>query len=156
MVLGFLLGFSLVIFGVMQNFAHNWEFAYSMFVGSQFNYWGSILVSFGYIGMVMLIAKSGWIPAVVERFAAVGRMALTNYFMQTIICTTLFYGHGLGWFGQVERTSQVLVVLSIWALQLIISPIWLKYFRFGPFEWLWRSLTYWQKQPMRRVAVARN
>ena len=156
MLLGFLLGFPLVIAGVVQNFAHNWEFAYSMFVGSQFNYWGSILVSFGYIGMVMLIAKSGWIPSVVNRFAAVGRMALTNYFLQTLICTTVFYGHGLGWFGQVERTGQILFVLGVWALLLIISPIWLKHFRFGPFEWLWRSLTYWHWQPMRRMEAVGN
>jgi uncharacterized protein len=153
MLLGFLLGFPLVITGVVQNFAHNWDVNYSMFAGSQYNYWGSLLVSFGYISMVMLIAKSGWIPNLVNRFAAVGRMALTNYFMQTLICTTVFYGHGLGLFGQVDRTGQLLFVLAVWALQLIISPIWLNYFRFGPFEWLWRSLKYWQKQPMRQAAV---
>lgn len=156
MLVGFLLGFPLIIVGVVQNFAHNWQITYSMFTGSQFNYWGSILVSLGYIGMVMLIVKAGWIPNIVNRFAAVGRMALTNYFMQTLICTTVFYGHGLGWFGDVERTGQILFVFGVWALQLVISPIWLNYFRFGPFEWLWRSLTYWQKQPMRRAAVANS
>jgi uncharacterized protein len=156
MLLGFLLGFPLVIGGVRQNFAHNWEFSYSMFAGSQFNYWGSILVAFGYIGMVMLIVKSERIPSIVNRFAAVGRMALTNYFLQTLICTTIFYGHGLGWFGQVERTGQVLVVLAVWAFQLIVSPIWLNHFRFGPFEWLWRSLTYWQWQPLRHVQTVQG
>ncbi len=154
MLLSFLLGFPLVIVGVVQNFAHNWEFDYSMFSGSQYNYWGSIIVSFGYIAMIMLITKSERIPALVNRFAAVGRMALTNYFLQTLICTTIFYGHGLGWFGQVERSGQVLVVLAVWAFQLIASPIWLNHFRFGPFEWLWRSLTYWQWQPLRHVQPA--
>lgn len=156
MLFGFLVGFPLVIVGVVQNFAHDWAFSYSMFTGSQYNYWGSLLVSFGYIGMVMLIAKSEWMPSVVSRFAAVGRMALTNYFLQTLICTTLFYGHGLGWFGEVERAGQVLVVLGVWAFQLTVSPIWLNHFRFGPFEWLWRSLTYWQWQPLRRLQTVQD
>ena len=156
MVIGFTIGFPIVIYGVVQNFANNWEDTYSMFAGSQFNYWGSIFVSLGYIGMIMLIAKSEWIPSLVNRFAAVGRMALTNYFLQTIICITIFYGHGLGLFGQMERTGQVLVVLAVWAFQLIISPIWLKHYRFGPLEWFWRSLTYWKLQPMKKVQTAQG
>jgi uncharacterized protein len=71
--------------------------------------------------------------------------------MQTLLCGLIFYGHGLGLFGQVERAGQVLIVIAIWALQLILSPIWLRHFRFGPLEWLWRSLTYWTLQPMRVV-----
>ena len=82
--------------------------------------------------------------------AAVGQMALTNYLTHTIVCTTIFYGHGLGLFGSVDRTGQLLIVLAIWLGQLTLSPIWLKHFRFGPFEWLWRSLTYGAMQPMRR------
>ncbi len=85
-----------------------------------------------------------------DRLAATGRMALTNYLMQTIICTTLFYGHGLGLYGYVERTGQFFITLAIWALQLFWSPIWLRYFRFGPFEWLWRSATYFRFQPILR------
>jgi uncharacterized protein len=153
---GFLLGFPLVVMGVMQNFAHSWEFSYSMFAGSQYNYWGSLFVSFGYIGLVMLISKWARASSVVNRFAAVGRMALTNYFLQTLICTTIFYGHGMGWFGQVERAGQVWVLLAVWGFQLIVSPIWLNHFRFGPFEWLWRSLTYWQWQPLRRVQAVQD
>lgn len=153
-LVGFAVGLPLVIAGVWQNFAHDWDFAYSMFTGSQFNYWGSLPVSFGYIGLIMYIVTSGRLTHLVDRFAAVGRMALTNYFMQTLIATTLFYGHGLGWFGEVERTGQFLIVLAIWALQLIVSPIWLARFRFGPFEWLWRSLTYRRWQPLRRLEPA--
>jgi uncharacterized protein len=69
--------------------------------------------------------------------------------MQTVICTTLFYGHGFGLFGKVNRTGQILIVILIFALQMWLSPLWLKYFRFGPLEWLWRSLTYRKMQPMR-------
>ncbi len=151
---GFLIGFPLVIVGVVRNFAEGWAFDYSMFIGSQYNYWGSLFVSFGYIAMVMLIAKSGRVAGLVDRFAAVGRTALSNYFLQTFLGTLIFYGHGLGLFGQVERTGQLLIVFAIWAFQLIVSPIWLSYFRFGPFEWLWRSLTYWRIQPLRRVQPA--
>ena len=77
-------------------------------------------------------------------------MALTNYLMQSVICTLVFYGHGLGLFGRVPRTSQLAIVGALWALQLTVSPLWLRQFRFGPLEWLWRSLTYWRLQPMRR------
>jgi uncharacterized protein len=76
-------------------------------------------------------------------------MALTNYLIQSILCTTLFYGYGGGLFGQLNRTALFGVVIAIWILQLIYSPTWLKHFRFGPAEWLWRSLTYWRRQPMK-------
>jgi uncharacterized protein len=85
-------------------------------------------------------------------FAATGQMALTNYLLQTVICTTLFYGHGFGLYGSVERTGQILIVFAIWAATLAWSPWWLARFRFGPFEWAWRTLTYMKPQPMRREA----
>jgi uncharacterized protein len=85
-----------------------------------------------------------------DRLSAAGRMAFTNYLTQTIICTTIFYGHGFGLYGYVERTGQLAITLAIWALQLIWSPLWLRYFRFGPFEWLWRSMTYLRPQPLLR------
>jgi uncharacterized protein len=91
----------------------------------------------------------GGLPRLQHAFSAVGRTALTNYLLQTLIATTIFYGHGLGWFGSVERTAQLAIVFAIWALQLVVSPIWLRYFRFGPAEWAWRSLTYWRRQPLR-------
>jgi uncharacterized protein len=69
--------------------------------------------------------------------------------LHTIICTTIFYGYGLGLFNRIERFGLMGFVLAIWILQLIISPVWLKHFRFGPAEWLWRSLTYKRRQPMR-------
>ena len=72
-----------------------------------------------------------------------------------IICTTIFYGHGFGLFGRYNYLEQFYFVLGIWLVELIWSPLWLKHFRFGPFEWLWRSLTYWRRQPMKRApAVA--
>ena len=81
--------------------------------------------------------------------AAVGRMALSMYLLHSIICTTIFYGHGLGLFGRVERIWQLAIALAVIALQLWIAPLWLRRFRFGPFEWLWRTLTYMRPQQMR-------
>jgi uncharacterized membrane protein YeiB len=82
-------------------------------------------------------------------------MALTDYILQSVICTTIFYGHGLGLFGRVERIEQLGIVVAIWVVQLVLSPIWLRYFLFGPLEWLWRSLTYWSVEPILRSATMR-
>lgn len=69
-----------------------------------------------------------------RRLAAVGRMAFPNYRFHTLVCTTIFYGHGLGLFGKVQRVGQLAIVLAIWAFQLIVSPFWLRHFLFGPLE----------------------
>ena len=151
---GFVVGLPLIIYGMVSNFSSGWSLEYARFTGSLFNYWGSIGISLSYISAVMLIAKSGRWQAVVERFAAVGRTALSNYLLQTVLSILVFYGFGLGLFGQVERLGQFLIVLAIWAIQLIVSPIWLRHFRFGPVEWLWRSLTYGQLQPMAHKPAA--
>ena len=83
-----------------------------------------------------------------------GRMALSNYLSQTLICTTLFYGHGFGLFGTVERWQQLLIALGILAIQMIISVLWLRHLRHGPMEWLWRSLSYWRLQPLRQRSLS--
>ena len=78
-------------------------------------------------------------------------MALTNYLIKTFLCTTLFIGYGLGWFGTLGRGQLYGVVLGVWCLELVASTLWLRSFRFGPAEWAWRSLTYWKLQPLRRA-----
>ena len=103
-----------------------------------------------YIGAIMLASKNLRLATLLWPLAAVGQMALTNYLLHSIICTMIFYGHGLGQFGHFSRVQQLSTVIGIWVFQLIVSPIWLHYFRFGPFEWLWRSLSYWRWQPIRR------
>ena len=148
-IAGLAIGLPVVSVGVVQNFAHNWSMAYSQFgLGAQANYWGSLFVSAAYIGLLMLFARSRILPWLKNALAAVGRTALTNYLLQTILATAIFYGHGLGLFGSVERVGQIGIVVAIWAFQLVVSPLWLRYYRFGPFEWLWRSLSYWRLQPM--------
>jgi uncharacterized protein len=110
---------------------------------------GRIPTTFGHVALAMLLVRSGWFRVLLEPFAAAGRMALTNYLAQSLICLFLFTGAGLGWFGQLQRYQLYYVVLAIWIVELAWSPWWLAHFRYGPMEWLWRSLTRWQLQPMR-------
>jgi uncharacterized protein len=152
-VLGFGVGLPVIGYGVWSNFNAGWSIQYSLFVGSQFNYWGSVAVALGWIGLVMRLVRSGRIVGLQRRLAAVGRMAFSNYILQTLFGITIFYGTGLGLFGRVERVGQLLIVFVIWAVQLAIAPIWIRHFEFGPLEWLWRSLTYGKAQPMRRSAL---
>ena len=99
----------------------------------------------------MIIALSKWAPAkfICIPLAAVGRMALTNYFLHTLLCTTLFYGYGFGRFATIEYPQLFLVVLSVWTINFTFSMLWLKFFTMGPFEWLWRCLTYRKIIPLR-------
>jgi uncharacterized protein len=98
----------------------------------------------------MGLCRAGRFPGMQLRLAAVGRMALTNYLVHTLIGITIFYSHGLGLFGRIPRFPLMGIVLAIWMLQLAYSKPWLERFRFGPAEWLWRSLTYRKLQPFRR------
>jgi uncharacterized protein len=108
------------------------------------------LVILGWACLIVLLARPG--GALTTRIAATGRMAFTNYLMTSILCTTLFYGYGFGLFATLSRAQIYLVVLAMWALMLLWSQPWLARFRFGPFEWLWRSLARGSVQPMRGAA----
>jgi len=112
-----------------------------------------LLMSMGYLAAIVGVVQAGWLSGLTRSLGAVGRMAFSNYIMHTLICTTLFYGHGFGWFGKLQRHELYYVVAAIWLLQLVVSPIWLRNYRFGPLEWCWRSLTYWKRQPMRIPAL---
>ena len=111
---------------------------------------GRIGMVAGHLGVLLLFCRSGLLPWLQRALAAVGRMALSNYVMHSIICAFVFYGFGFGMFGYLARHELYYVVFAIWLFQLVLSPIWLKHYRFGPLEWLWRSLTYVKRQPMRR------
>jgi len=114
-------------------------------------YVGSLILAFGYAAGVMLLCQSGLLKSLTSMLANVGRMAFTNYLSQTLIMTFIFVGFpGLGLFGEVDRMGQAMIVVAVWALQLVWSPLWLSRYRFGPMEWVWRTLTYGKKQPWRR------
>lgn len=147
---GLAIGLPLVVHGMRQHFAHGWSAEYSLFFGGLWNSWGSLFVALGYTGVVAGLAGASVLRPAVERLAAVGRMAFTNYILQTLIATTIFYGHGLGLFGKVERTGQIAIVVAVWAVLLIVSPWWLRRHRFGPLERVWRRLTYGRRMEIRR------
>lgn len=145
------LGLPLVLVGVLLNFHYDWDFEFGFFYLSQFNYWGSVLMAIGYIGIVMLLVRmSSPKNQFVFRLSQVGQMSLTHYIMQSIICGFIFYGHGLGYFADLDRPLLYIIVLIIWAFQILFSALWLRYFRYGPFEWLWKSLSYGKAQPIFR------
>jgi len=150
MIIGYLVGLPLTIFSAIDANAHQFDPLHAMRVGGIANYWGSAIVAFGHIGLLMLVVKTGALQRLMARFAAVGRMALTNYLMHSVILTTVFYGYGLGLYGSVPRFWQMGFVIAVISLQLMLSPWWLNRYRFGPVEWLSRSLTYWKRQPFRR------
>jgi uncharacterized protein len=108
--------------------------------------------SIGILGFIMLLYKSGLFKRLFAMLRPVGQMAFTNYLMQSLMCGLFFYGVGLGMYGKLQRHEIYYVVAAVWAIQIIYSNIWLRYFRFGPMEWAWRSLTYWKKQPFKKPA----
>ncbi len=107
--------------------------------------------SMGIFGLIMLLYKSGWLKGLFTLMRPVGQMAFTNYLMQSFLCGVFFYGIGFGMYGKLERYELYYVVAAVWLLEIIWSHWWLSYFRFGPLEWLWRSLTYWKWQPMKKT-----
>ncbi len=109
--------------------------------------------SVGIFGFIMLLYKSGWFKWLFNLMRPLGQMAFSNYLMQSIICGLIFFGVGFGMFGRLQRFELYYVVGAVWIFQIIFSHIWLHYFRFGPFEWLWRSLTYWKLQSMKKTNV---
>lgn len=110
---------------------------------------GTPLLAAGYTAViVLLLTRERWARRLAP-LAAVGRMALTNYLFQTLVCTTLCYSYGLRWYGRITPAWGLTLTVVIFALQVPLSVLWLRHFRFGPLEWLWRSATYLRRQPFR-------
>ncbi|MCW5756078.1 MAG: DUF418 domain-containing protein [Phycisphaeraceae bacterium] len=151
--LGFGLGLPIVGTGVWMMHRNGFDPIASFGVVGMFNYVGSLGVAAGWVGLVLLICRLGLLTRVRSLLASVGRMALTNYLMQSLIAAFIFYGWGLGRFDTLARSELLLVVLGVWALQLVFSPLWLARFRYGPMEWVWRGLTYWRLPPLRRTSA---
>jgi uncharacterized protein len=144
--LGFGVGLPIAWYGAARARVLDWDLADFMVVGTQLSYWSDLLVGVGWVGLVMLLCRAGWRARAV---AAVGRTALSNYLLQTVLCTTIFYGHGLGLFARVERVGQLLIVLGIWIVQLAWSVWWTHRFAIGPLEWLWRRAARGRAVPAR-------
>ncbi|MEJ7560781.1 MAG: DUF418 domain-containing protein [Pedobacter sp.] len=115
-----------------------------------------IFLVMAHASLILLLIRGGVLKWLTHRLSAVGQMAFSNYIMHTVICSLFFFGYGLNYFAELQYYKLFYLVAVIWLFQLIISPIWLKYFLFGPLEWLWRTLTYRRVQPMRRRKVLPN
>lgn len=133
---------------VVNTHFNGYEYAKSV----SFNFYQvqRMLRSLGFFGLIMLLYKSGWFKWLFVLFRPVGQMAFTNYLMQSFIGALFFYGIGLNYFGKLERYELYIYMGIVWIIEIIWSHAWLRYFRFGPLEWLWRSLTYWKKQPFKK------
>ena len=143
---GFIPGLILSSIGLSQVYASEWSGAYVMNIGANYKFVSGLFMALGYIGLVIWIYKKGIFKKFQNRLQAVGRMAFTNYIGMSLICTLIFNGHGLGLFGTFDRLQQFLMVIAVWLIILIISPLVLKKYQHGPLEWLWRKLTYFSFQ----------
>jgi uncharacterized protein len=149
--LGFGAGTLLISLGLWRSFATKWDLLDFALVSQQLHYWGNLFVALGWTALVMLLCQRGW-P--LRPVAAVGRMALSNYLLQSVICTTIFYGHGLGLFGRVDRAGQLAIVVGVWVFQMLASSAWLRYFAVGPVEWVTRWLVFRRRPGFLRSSPA--
>ena len=155
---GYVLGLPLVIFSTWYGVVHtpNLE-AMLRYMETVPVPWVSLCYPFqriflvmAHIAVLILIYKSGVLQGLIHSLERVGQMAFTNYIMQSVICTLFFFGYGLNQFAELRYYQIYVVAAAICILQLVVSPLWLRHFYFGPLEWLWRSLTYWHLPPMIR------
>ena len=141
-IIGLLTGVFLSGVGLYRAYTFEWNGIWSMNVGHSYNYIASLAVALGYIGLMMLWSKTSFLIGLQSRLKAVGRLAFTNYILTSIICTLIFYGHGLGLFATLDRLQQWGIILIVWIILLYLSPVILKKYNKGPLEFIWRRLTY--------------
>ncbi len=145
---GYLLGVPPVAYMTKLVMDAGWDVWTRPWLMATYEY-GRLTIGLAHMAVWMLVFKLGWLKPLTWLLSQVGQMALTNYLLTSVLVSLYFNGYGLGKFGALERHQLLYVVLGMWSINLILSPLWLKYFRFGPAEWAWRSLTYWKKQPLR-------
>jgi uncharacterized protein len=150
MITGYIIGLSINYYETHLILDSNFD--YLAFQKANITYdLGRVPTAIGHIGLIMIFCKIPWGKWLKSALASVGKMALTNYLMHSVICMVIFTGVGFGMFGKLQRYELLYVVLGIWIFQLILSPLWLRYFYFGPAEWLWRKLSYLNNPPFRKV-----
>ncbi|HEX6226763.1 MAG TPA: DUF418 domain-containing protein [Chryseolinea sp.] len=152
-IVGLGIGLPISYFRLQPLFEHGFNF-YSIAKHEHFEFYelSRVFRSLGIFGAIMLLYKSGWFKWLFAIMRPVGQMAFTNYLMQSFLCGLIFYGIGFGLFGKLQRYEMYYVVLGVWIFQILFSHVWLRYFQFGPLEWIWRSLTYWKNQPLKKLS----
>ncbi|MGM0449494.1 MAG: DUF418 domain-containing protein [Pseudomonadota bacterium] len=139
-LLGFGVGIPLCQWGVLYNMTNDWSMGTTLYAGRQFNLWGGPLVSLGWASLVMLALGRGVMSGLTERLRALGKVALSAYLLCSVLGTAFFYTSGR--FEATPRLAQLQFVLAVWLGLLVIAPLWLRYWRTGPAEWLWRRFAY--------------
>ncbi len=139
--LGLGIGVPLSVLGILYREWRDWELLSGFFISTQLNQLAVPLVAAGWAALILLAFQRGWFGRLHWPVAAVGRTALSSYLLQSVLCTLVFYGHGLGLYGELDRPAQMLVVLCVWAILLTAAPLWLRLFRMGPAEWVLRRAT---------------
>jgi uncharacterized protein len=154
LIIGYVIGLPMAMYSYYDHFLHEPTLEASLarmekipivWIGILYPF-QRILLVMAHASTVILLYKSGYAKRLFRCLESVGQMAFTNYIMQSVICTLFFFGYGLNYYGELQFYQLYLVAWSIWVIQLIVSPLWLSRFRFGPLEWVWRSLTYWKLQ----------
>lgn len=120
------------------------------------DYIGGPLLALFYITFIVLLVENRRVYALLKPFSYVGRMSISNYLLQSLVCTTIFYSYGLGFYGQISFTMGFCLVILLYSLQILASRWWLKTFRLGPVEYIWRWGTYGNKPSMKRREEREN
>ena len=146
---GFLIGLTVNSFELSMKIGSGYAMQWVSGV-STFTYdIGRVSMALGFASVVLIACQRGWFARLRRGLAAVGRMALTNYILQSVFGLILFRDFGFGLWNELARHELYFVVAGEWIVSIWFSAWWLRRYRFGPLEWLWRSLTYRQAQPMR-------
>jgi len=155
----------LLIFGLVVGFSGNLVYTIlregmspamptpRMFLASLGLQFGAVSQMLFYVSGVVLLAATTAGKKLLDPLRAIGRTALSNYLLQTIVFTTIFYSYGGALFGKIGPAGCLLMTVGMYILQIFLSNWWVNHFRFGPVEWVWRSLTYGKKQPFKRIAT---
>src|SRR5262249_49243825 len=143
LIVSYAIGLPIGSFSAWMSWKQGFEPLQTVFTFTTFQA-ARIAMTFGHMSALLLLFKYGARRGLMARFAAVGQTAFSNYIAHSLIYGFVFYGYGLNLFDKLQRYQLYYVVLAMWAVSLIASPIWLRRYRFGPLEWVWRSLTYWK------------
>ena len=149
-VAGFAVGLPMELVGAGLIVANEHALNFTAVLAAVIHEVGSFALCLGYTGAVSLLASSRRLGGLCRPFARVGRVALSVYLAETIAATAVMYWWGLGWFGDLSRPQLLAMVFAIYVPLMVLSVLWLRFFTIGPFEWLWRTLTYGRAQPMLR------
>lgn len=147
-LVGVIIGLPITLWGLWLSYDGEWQVATMLDSGLIFHHVGLIFFVPAYIGLIVLWSKSKVFLKLKESVQAVGKLALTNYLMQSVMCAFIFYGYGLGLFSSMSRTQVLFIAILVSTIQLFYSTYWVKKFQYGPVEWLLRTLTYFKLQPV--------